>query len=192
VTVAEVRAHFEEMFPDPEVRVECEKVLARLVEAAAASGPSRWVITLTSRPQVTLSVGRAYVARFIEGQLSVPVIASALTDGERRALEPISTVEDEGFSVIEGALTYVVGEEHIAAATTLLERASRQFISAAAETAKQTPWARKHSPALVEYLEHATGRTLPRPVYEVSDFEALGFVRVPVSPRAKRGAASTL
>lgn len=49
-----------------------------------------------------------------------------------------------------------------------------------------------HASRDVRRLARAGGVNEPRPVYEVSDFEALGFVRVPVSPRAKRGAASIL
>ncbi len=168
VTVDSVQERFREMYSDLAVRRRCAELLADVIESAAKRGSSRWVVTLTREPFITVTVGRAYVLRLLVERVQLPVINGALTDQDRRSLSSRADVIDQEFTVIDDVLTYDLEAKNVDV-TPLLRSASEAFIDAAAETARQPSNARKHRPAIIEYLEQELGRTLPQPEYVATE-----------------------
>ncbi len=165
-TVDEINETFVRMFADPQVRATCEAFTAEVLDRAASHGSARWVVSLRGSTRINVSVGRAYVLSLNKEALRIPVDREAMDAGAIQALAALATVTDEGFKTVPGANTYEVPAAKLAAARELLLPGHTKFVERAAQTAKQTPYAFAHCPAIVEYLNAELGRNLVQPAYQ--------------------------
>ncbi|MBE7452140.1 MAG: EVE domain-containing protein [Kofleriaceae bacterium] len=165
-TVDHVEEAFVRMFADPHVRATCEAFTAEVLERAASHGAARWVASLRGAARINVSAGRAYVLSLREETLRIPVDRSAMDADSVQALTALATLIDEEFKTVPGASTYEVPAVKLGAARELLLPGHAKFIERAAQTAKQTPYAFAHCPAIVDFLSSKVARQLAQPAYQ--------------------------
>lgn len=158
---------FGRFYDDSSIRQQMLALLADTIEASHRLAEGSWEITARRR-RVRLNVGSIVALEFAPRTIRIglvpadvnPELRDRLEQEERWSAE-FSTDPPVRLCRFEPAELFVHWEALLAS--------QREYIRVAVETGRNSPYRRFHSPSVVDYLEQALGRALPRPAYSVTD-----------------------
>jgi MoxR-like ATPase len=163
-----------QLLPDPEARSAVLHVLAELIEHAHGRGERKWAITLFDR-LARFNVGAVHVAVLLSNVLFLVVDPARIDDPTRAALGPrLHRTTDS--SLAAPAMELYLPAAEVSEWWPKLRDASLAFVDAAA--VRDTSFWNSHSPGLMAHLEHALGRTLPRPADRRADDQPVDVAAV--------------
>lgn len=160
-----------EWFPSDEVRAACMGCLADAITRAHALGAARWVLTLSSGSVLTLSVGQLLVLRFQDnGEAKIALVETALG---APAAEVFVNIADrttiEPFAIAPEVVVRSMPSDALAHLLPRLRTALEAAVDRAAKTvSSRTGYYTYFSTEAVALVEAETGRTLPRPDYQLA------------------------
>lgn len=162
---------FEDWFQSAEVRSVCMGCLADAITRAHALGAARWVLTVSSGSVLSLSVGQLLVLRFQDnGVAKIALVETAL---DAPAAEVFSDIADrttvEPFAIAPEVVVRSMPSGALAHLLPRLRPALEAAVDRAAKTvSSRTGYYPYFSPEAVALVEAETGRTLPRPDYQLA------------------------
>jgi len=157
------RERFEQLLKDEAVRRACLAFLADSIQQAHSYGAARWGVTLRLSKKIHLNVGRFLAFGIYDGEVWVGLHKEELSEQDRVLLN--GTWEDPfiGYNDITACR---FPASRLAEMRPRIENAHRRFLKIAAESAKQTPYFKSHSPGVITYLRKTLERpSLPDPAY---------------------------
>lgn len=158
------REVIEALYPDAALRQVLLTAFADSIDAAHAAGPAAWEITLkVSARIVRLNVGAMLAFDLRAGEVVLVVESDGVEPDLRDELRR-TEAWGERFAIIENARLVHLGPESFGRLWPRLEAGHRSVLARAAARHTRSPWARAHSPAVIEYLSRELGRALPQPV----------------------------
>lgn len=160
-TGAEATVHA--LYPNEALRSRCLAFFAEALTQAHALGEAKWSVTLRKR-QVSLNVGKLLAVGLSKGRVYLGLPPTRLSEDLATLLEAHG-VWDKEFSTFPSTRLIELSAESFIEFLDQLRAPFADFLRIAAETARQPPVYRSHSPGVLAYLQKALGRELPAPVY---------------------------
>jgi hypothetical protein len=159
-------AWFARKFPDEIVRRRCETFLVSAIEQAHPLGTDRWRVILR-KPALRLVVGKLVAFHLAADRVRIGLIPGHLSAEVRHRLEEVGHWRREHSTTPLSVLADLPIETFLDLEAALAPNFT-EFLAVAASTVKKTIEHKSHSPGVIEYLQKATGRTIPQPTYEES------------------------
>ncbi len=151
------------LFPNETLRSRCLTFFADAITQAHAWGEAKWSVTLRKR-QVSLNVGKLLAVGLAKGRVYLGLPPTRLS-AELSTLLDTHGVWDKEFSTFPATQLIELSAESFIDLLEQLRAPFADFLRIAADTARQPPAYRSHSPGVLAYLQKALERELPAPVY---------------------------
>lgn len=163
----EERPAFFKIYSSSETRIGLLRRLADSIELANSVRPASWSVSLREDgTYVNLVVGRMFMLSLEPERVWVVLKPEALDEAARARLKEVGREEADEFATVPDARVYSLEVDAAAAIWDSIDTAHRAAVKAAAPVVQRTPYHSSHSDAVVEFLERALDRELPRPRYE--------------------------
>lgn len=169
-TVADVAEAVQRFLPDPSERSAAVELMAHAVELANAENPSSWQITFSTKSDfIRLNVSRIATVSFMPS-----VVGIAISDPPEELELPLEGMERGDFKSLPGAGWFDMPSSRL---VEMFERGAgplfTKTVRRSAHQTSSTPYAGHHTPAVVDYLNEATNRSLPQPAWLKPPLEEL-------------------
>ncbi|MFL5357214.1 DUF262 domain-containing protein [Archangium sp.] len=151
------------LYPNEALRTRCLTFFTEAIQQAHGLGESRWSVTLRKR-QVSLNVGKLLAVGLSKGSVYLGLPPTRLSE-ELAGLLDTHGVWDKEFSTFPSTQLIELSAESFVELVDQLRAPFADFLRIAADTARQPPTYRLHSPGALACLQVALGKTLPAPVF---------------------------
>jgi hypothetical protein len=156
-------ATLQSLHPNEALRSRCLTFFADAIQQAHGLGEAKWSVTPRKR-QVSLNVGKLLAVGLSKGRVYLGLPPTRLPEALSGLLESHG-VWDKEFSTFPTTQLIELSADSFLELLEQLRAPFADFLRIAADTAKQPPVSRSHSPGVLAYLQKVVGRELPGPVY---------------------------
>lgn len=176
-----VKAAFDNMFPDPEIKRAVLELLRDYIQEANAISPLSWVVTVYEQlnnqqwPYLVFQIRNIYTLSYktdLQGRQTSNIIAfidkDSLNDEVRSILEGAGCSVVNGFkSAPHGIQVHIplTDKENLSRAFEIIKRTFPPYLRKTLKPGMQTPFKKIYQPEIVDYLNQVLQTEIPHPGY---------------------------